>query len=117
MKYLGADTLFYVPDTDCSICGTRYQDITLVLECPYTTLMTLKALSKFTGLSIIDVNVGVVTTCEDLVGIELQTCYNMALVSRKSYVAGADLVLHPSLANDVMPHVDGFEKMQIFETR
>jgi hypothetical protein len=45
MEYLGAEALFDIPNTNRSIRGTRYKNISFILQSPDTSLMAFKFLS------------------------------------------------------------------------
>jgi len=68
--------------------------------------VTLKTELSTSSLRVVDVDVSIITASDDLIRIELEARDDMTLMCSKGKVVRLHVVLHPALADQVMPSVE-----------
>ena len=71
--------LIDIPDTDGSIGRAGDERVSTIRQSPYATFMALQSFHRFSSLCVVNVDVGIVTSSDDLVLVKLQTGHNMSL--------------------------------------
>lgn len=72
-----------IPDTDRSVGRAGDESVPTIGQCPYTTFMTLQSSYRFSSLCVVDVDIRIVASSDDLVLIKLQAGHNMSLTCSK----------------------------------
>ena len=75
--------------------------------------MTFETTAQRSGLSVIDVDVGIVAACQDLVGVKLKTGDYMTLMCTECNMPWLCVLVHPTLSNKMMSLIEGFEEMHV----
>jgi hypothetical protein len=71
LEHVGALGFRNVPYSDGAIGRRRDQSIAMVFKCPYATFVAFQYCSKRSSLGVIHVDVGIVATGYNFVGVEL----------------------------------------------
>jgi hypothetical protein len=79
--------------------------------------MAFQSRSQRARLCIVDVNVRVVTSCQNLVGVKLEASDYVAIMSAKGNVFRFHIGFHPAFMNRMVALVEGLEQMKTPEGR
>jgi hypothetical protein len=107
---------FNIPHANRSIGTTRNEHVAFVLQGPDATLVALQLLAELASLGVVDVNEGIVATCDDLVLVELEASDDVTRVSSERDVPGLHLAAGPTLTDHVVTAVQRLEEVQLAET-
>jgi hypothetical protein len=112
---LGTPSTLNVPHTNGSIGGARYQRVSVIFKGPDSALVALQRGFQRTSLGVVNVDISVITSSQNLVRVKLQTSNNVTVVSTESEVLRLDFRLHPSPTDSMMPAIQGLVKIETTE--
>jgi hypothetical protein len=74
----------------------------VIFKSPDTALVAFQRGFQRTSLGVVNVDIGIITSSQDLVRVKLQTGNNVAIVSTESEVLRFDIRLHPTPTDGMM---------------